>query len=211
MRALSPEGVLSVGPDLSLAESGAGPVEAIDVLQAAEVDYVVVPDGHTPEAIYEKIEVIGAALGVSETADALIAEVEADFTEALSVEVAEPRRVLFVLSTSGGRITASGAGTSADGMIALAGGVNVMSDFEGWKQVSDEAIIAAAPDVIVMMDRGGDHAAANAELLAMPAIAPTPAAQSRSIVRMNGLFLLGFGPRTPQAVIELRNAIADVD
>lgn len=208
VRQLSPEGVLSVGPDLILAESGAGPVETVDVLQDADLSYVVVPDGFTPQAVYDKITVIGAALEVPEAADRLVAEVEADFAEALSVDIDTPRRVLFILSTSGGRIMASGTGTSADGMIALAGGINVMSDFEGWKQVSDEAIITAAPEVIVMMDRGGDHGAADDELVAMPAIAPTPVAQTRSIVRMNGLFLLGFGPRTPQAIIDLRAAIA---
>ena len=42
--------------------------------------------------------------------------------------------------------------------------------------VSDEAVIAAAPDAILMMDRSGDHAAADAELVAHPAIGATPTA-----------------------------------
>ena len=65
----------------------------------------------------------------------------------------------------------------------------------------------SAPDVILMMDRGGDHGVADDELFAMPPIRLTPAAQTRSVVRMDGLFLLGFGPRTADAVTALSNAL----
>ena len=70
--------------------------------------------------------------------------------------------------------------------------------------MTDEAVSQAAPDVILMMNGGGgapqisDH-----DLLAMPALQPTPAAQAGSVVRMNGLYLLGFGPRTAEAVADL--------
>ena len=73
--------------------------------------------------------------------------------------------------------------------------------------MSDEAVIAAAPDVILMMDRRGDHFVANEDLFALPAIAATPAAQTQSVVRMNGLYLLGFGPRTADAVLELTTSL----
>ena len=82
-----------------------------------------------------------------------------------------------------------------------------MAGFQGYKQVTDEAVIAAAPDAILMMDRGGDHGLADDALFAMPAIATTPAAATRSVVRMDGLHLLGFGPRTASAVTELAEAL----
>ena len=65
----------------------------------------------------------------------------------------------------------------------------------------------AAPDVILMMDRGGGHDTANDVLFAMPAISTTPAAKTQAIIRMNGLYLLGFGPRTATAVTELHSAL----
>ena len=128
---------------------------------------------------------------------------------ATSAEVAgdEKKRVLFVLSTRGGRIMASGTNTAANGIISMAGGENVITDFEGYKPLSDEAISAAAPDVILMMDRGGDHGAANEELFALPALIGTPAAQDEAVIRMNGLYLLGFGPRTADAVKDLNDAL----
>ncbi|MDD9721204.1 ABC transporter substrate-binding protein [Sulfitobacter sp. PR48] len=210
MRALSPEGVLSVGPALILSEEGAGPPEALEVIRAADVDFVEVPDALTAEGILNKIRVIGDALEVPDRAADLSAQVEAALAVALA-DAARPqgdkKRVLFVLSTQGGKINASGTGTEADALIRMAGGVNAVSDYAGYKQITDEAVGLAAPDVILMMDRGGDHGAADDELFALPAISLTPAAQTRSVVRMDGLLMLGFGPRTASAIRGLNAAL----
>jgi iron complex transport system substrate-binding protein len=210
MRSLSPEGVLSVGPSLILSEEGAGPPEALEVIRAADVDFVEVPDALTPEGILRKIEIIGDALGVPDKADGLAAEVETALSTALrdaDRPDADKKRVLFVLSTQGGKINASGTGTAADALIRMAGGVNAITDYDGYKQITDEAVGLAAPDVILMMDRGGDHGVADDELFDMPAIRLTPAAQTRSVVRMDGLLMLGFGPRTADAVRLLNDAL----
>lgn len=207
VRALSPEGVLSLNPGLILAEQYAGPEEAVDVLKGTSIPYVVVPEGYDGAAIATKIRVIGDALGVREKAEALAGSLETEIaalvSETATIPPEERKTVLFVFSTQGGRIIASGAGTPADAIIRLAGGVNALSDFEGFKQVTDEAVSAAAPDVILMMDRGGEHAVTDDALFSMPAISVTPAADTRSIIRMNGMYLLGFGPRTAEAIADL--------
>lgn len=211
MRALSPEGVLSVSPELIIAEDGAGPPETIAVLEQASVPFVMIPDEFSREGVVQKILSVGDALDVLEEAKVLAAEIETQLKTAEqaadAVAAGDRQRVLFVLSTQGGRIMASGQNTAANGIIEMAGGINVITEFDGYKPLSDEAISAAAPDVILMMDRGDDHGAANDELFAMPAIAGTPAAETESVVRMNGLYLLGFGPRTAQAVTDLNNAL----
>ena len=208
MRALAPEGVLSVNPDLIIAEEGSGPQETIDVLREAQIDFVTIPDGFSAEAVQIKIEAVAKALGVEdkgkELADKTLSSIKA---AALDATREDRKRVIFILSTRGGRIVASGTNTAADGIIALAGATNVISDFEGYKPLTDEAVLAAAPDVILMMDRGGNHSAADDELLTMPSIAGTPAAETRSILRMNGLLLLGFGPRTGEAITALNKAL----
>lgn len=210
VRALSPEGVLSVGPGLILAEEGAGPPEALDVIRNADVAFAEVPGGFTAQAIADKIAVIGDALEVPDRAAALASTVMSGMQAAhdrAKARADQPKRVMFVLSTQGGRIMASGTGTGADAIIRLAGGVNAVTEFKGYKQIGDEAVGTAAPDVILMMDREGDHAVADDELFAMPAIRLTPAAEARAVVRMDGLMLLGFGPRTAQAVDELSRAL----
>ncbi|WP_417721882.1 heme/hemin ABC transporter substrate-binding protein [Salipiger sp.] len=209
LRALSPEGVLSVAPALILSEADAGPPEAIEVLRAADVAFVTVPEGFDAAAIAEKIRVVGAALDVPERAEALAARVAADIaaTEARAQAVDTPKRVLFVLSAQGGKLMAGGQDTGADAVIRMAGGVNALSGIEGYKPLTDEAAAAAAPDVVLMMDRGGDHAATAQELFALPALAVTPAARDHALVRIDGLKLLGFGPRTAEAVSDLHRAL----
>lgn len=210
VRRLSPEGVLSVGPELVLAQEGAGPPEAIDILKAAQVPFVEVPEVHSRAGVVAKIQAVGDALGVTEKARDLARDVDADL--AVAEERARdgteaPKRVLFVLSTEGGRIMASGTDTGADAIIRMSGAENAVTGFEGYKLMSDEAITVAAPDVILMMDRGGDHRVAEEDLFALPAISTTPAAAERALVRMNGLLLLGFGPRTADAVTALNRAL----
>ena len=124
-----------------------------------------------------------------------------------AIPAEQRRKVLFILSAEGGKIMAGGAGTSAAGIIEMAGGLNAAAGFDGYKPITDEAVLASAPDVILMMDRGGDHAAANADLFALPTLASSPAAQDDAVIRMDGLYLLGFGPRAPQAALELHAAL----
>lgn len=211
MRALSPEGVLSVNPGLIVSEDGAGPLETIEVLEAANIPFVKIPDEFSRAGVVAKIIAVGDALNVPEKAAELAAELDAQLlaAEEAAANIAgeDRKRVMFVLSTRGGRIMASGTNTAANGIIEMSGGINAITAFEGYKPLSDEAISAAAPDVILMMDRGGDHGAANEELFAMPSLISTPAAQNESVIRMNGLYLLGFGPRTADAITDLNAAL----
>ncbi|MGE0230286.1 MAG: hemin ABC transporter substrate-binding protein [Flavobacteriaceae bacterium] len=208
IRALSPEGVLSVNPDLILALEGAGPPETVGVLEESGIPLVTIPEGYDGDAIVAKIRATGKALGVPGKADELADKVSRDLAAATTTTAkGEPKRVLFILSMQGGRVMAAGSQTHADAMIRLAGGTNALDDMNGYKQVSDEAVIEAKPDVILMMDRRGDHAISDDDLFSNPAISPTPAGINRNVVRMDGLYLLGFGPRTAEAVRDLGAAL----
>lgn len=211
VRRLTPEGVLSVNPDLILSIEGAGPPETLDVLKDAKVGVVLVPNTFTSEGVLTKIRTIGEALGQDEAAEALAKKVEQELTDAVAASAkmvtGEKPKVLFVLSTAGGRITAAGANTPASGILELAGAENAINDIDGFKQISDEAVVKSAPDAILMMQREGQFGVSDDDLFAMPAIALTPAAKSRKVVRMDGMHLLGFGPRTGSAILELAAAL----
>ncbi len=196
MRQLSPEGVLSVNPTGIL---------AIDVLKKASIPFITVPETFDHAGILEKIRVVGKAFGADEKAAELAASVDADLAaaEKMTAGILEKRRVLFILSMQGGKILAAGSDTAANGIIELAGAVNAVEGYSGYKQLSDEAAILARPDIVLMMDRGDGQGVSEAELFSHPAIAPTPAGQGKKLIRMNGGYLLGFGPRTASAIREL--------
>lgn len=212
IRALSPEGVLSVKPDLILARENNGPPEAVEVLKSTGVRWVDVPDDFTLEGIDENITIIAAELGVADKGEALKAKVAADIARARDrlASVESKHKVMFLLSLADDKIRTSGRNTAASNIIELAGGENVITDFEGYKQISDEAAINAAPDIILMMNGRGesaDHDAVNALIEAHPALSTTPAVRNGRIIRMDGLLLLGFGPRTGQAITQLAEAL----
>lgn len=208
MRALSAEGVLSTSPTLILAEEGSGPPETIELLEKASIPFVLVPSEPGAEGALAKIRFVAEAMEVPERGHRLVALVAEDLeTVRRAVQhVRRKARVMFILSLSDGRVLAAGEGTSAATMIELAGATNALTGFSGFKPVNNEAILEAAPDVIVMMARG-DQAASPREVFSHPALAATPAAVMDRLVTMDGLYLLGFGPRIAHAVRDLAAAI----
>jgi iron complex transport system substrate-binding protein len=201
IRALSAEGILGQKPDLILMEEGSGPPPVLEILKASEIPVVVIPTPPDADKIGQKIRDVGAAVGLATKAGVLAAKTE-DGLKALAADVAkisgEKKKVLFVLSVANGRLMAGGADTEAGAIIEMAGGVNAAPSIKGYKPLSDEAVIAAAPDVILSMSRG-DHSTTPDEMFALPSMQTTPAAASKSLISMDGLLLLGFGPRTPEA------------
>lgn len=209
VRALSAEGVLSLRPDLVIALESAGPPDALRLLTEAKVEVRRIGEDYSAMGIANRIRVVGELVSAPESAARLADAVETRFAELAEArgKIVARKRVLFVLSLQNGRVMAGGRNTSADAIIALAGGVNAAEAIEGFKPISDEGLIAAAPDVIVMMRRGEQEAPSAAEVFSLPAFKAVPAARERALVVMDGLYLLGFGPRTPDAASDLMRAI----
>jgi iron complex transport system substrate-binding protein len=204
MRQLSAEGVLSLSPTLVLALQGSGPKETIDILQQAKVPFVAVPDKFSGQGIIEKIHVVAQSVGTPARGECLARHVgdELATLDGVRAQIRERIKVAFVLSLSAGRPMIAGRATAADGIIALAGATNAFADFDGYKLVNDEAIIAAKPDAVLVMQRG-EHGLSAETVFAQPALAMTPAAEHKAFVSMDGLYLLGFGPRTAAAARDL--------
>ncbi len=209
MRALSAEPVLATGPDLILAAADAGPPQTLDQLRQSGVSVETVPDHASLPGVTEKIRVVARALGKAEAGEALIAEIERQ-TDELQAEiagVASRPSVLFLLSAGRGAPLAAGEMTSAEAIIVLSGGRNAISGFEGYKPLSPESAVAAAPDVILTTSRTLESMGGESGLLALPALAATPAARAGRLIVLDGLLLLGFGPRTPEAMRALAQAL----
>jgi iron complex transport system substrate-binding protein len=208
MRQLSAEGVLGLNPSLVLALKGSGPKETVAVLEAARVPFVLVPESYTGEGVVTKVRFIARVIGAEARGACLEAAVTRDLEAlaALRKRVTRPVKVMFVLSLVEGRALVAGHETAADGIIKLAGAVNAIDAYAGYKPVSDEALIAAQPDVVLTMKRGGQDLTAD-QVFALPAFASTPAATRRAFIAMDGLYLLGFGPRTASAARDLAGTL----
>jgi iron complex transport system substrate-binding protein len=205
MRALSSEGVISVDATLVLASERSGPPEVVKTLKTTSVAYVEVPDAHSAAGIVGKVRLIARSIGAEAEGDKVIRQVEADFMVLAErrAKVKRPLRALFVLAIQNGRVTVGGQGTSADAILKLAGAKNVATGVNGFRPLPNEAIVELAPDVIVAMRRTDSGAHDIEQLFALKGIESTPAGVNKRVVVMDGLFLLGFGPRAPAAARDL--------
>lgn len=206
MRALAAEPILALEPTLILASADAGPPQVLEQLRAAGAHLVMVPEDPTPQGIFAKIESVAGALNLENEGRQLIVRLKTEFdalSQALQAVEHQPR-VLFLLSVTGGAPLAGGRDTAAAGIIELAGGKNAITAFEGFKPLSPEAAIAAAPEVLLVA-RSTTHTGKN--LLDRPGLALTPAGREQRVVAMDALLLLGFGPRTPEAARQLAEAL----
>ncbi|GLK73820.1 ABC transporter substrate-binding protein [Ancylobacter dichloromethanicus] len=204
IRALSPEGVLSVGPDLIIALDGAGPPDAVKVLKSAAIPFETLPEARDEAAIIANIRRIATLAGVPQRGEELATAVADDFKALAQVRarIAAPRSIVFVLSASGAAPVVGGAGTSAQAMFELAGVSNAMAALSGYKPAVGEAVLAADPYAIVLM-KDQNHGVSDAAIKAMPAFAGSQAMAEDRFFRMDGGYLLNFGPRTPQAARDL--------
>ncbi len=209
-RTLGAEGVLSLEPDLVVAGEGAGPPEVLEQLRAAGVEVVIIPDGASPPGAVEKIRRVAAVLGAEAQGEALAAQLEDDLTAAahLRARIAgKPPRALFLWGQGGRTLLAGGLDTGADAMIRLAGAENAAADVTGYKPLTPEAVVAAAPDVVIVPRRTLDGVGGADAVWQTPGLAGTPAARNQRLVVVDTLEFLGFGPRTGKALLELLVAL----
>ncbi len=209
-RALSAEGLLSLRPTLVLAGGEAGPPVVLRQLEAARVPLQVLDADHRIEGLLARTRRLGELVGRAPAALALANAIEGDWQAAMATvpqgQSSSPR-VLFVLSHAMNQVRIGGYGTAADALIRYAGGRNAFADVEGFKPLTPEAAIAAAPDVILATEQGLKAAGGVEGLLAAPGLAATPAGRARRVVAFEALYLLGFGPRLPRAVAQLAQAL----
>ncbi len=209
VRRISAEGVLALGPDLVLGAHDMGPPAAVDQLRAAGVRVELAPRGDSAKGIPEKVRFVGQLLGLTDKARQLASQIKADLSrEAARAASKQPKpRVIFVLALGEGEPMVAGVGSSAAKIIELAGGTNAVTQFKGYKPMSREAILAAQPEVLLMMDSAVGRYGGIDKILERPELALTPAGQTRRYVSMDGMLLLGFGPRTPLAIEQLGEAL----
>jgi iron complex transport system substrate-binding protein len=200
-RNINAEGVLSLSPDLILTTDAAGPPPVLEQLRGSGIPIAVLSGAQTMQAAQDRITAIGTLLDRPDEAKVITDRMAAQLAAVVKPETAP--KVLFVYARGAGTLNVAGTDTSADAMIRLAGGANAVQGYEGYKPMSAEAIIEAAPDVILFTTRGLESIGGTEGAAKLIGIEQTPAGQRRKIIAIDDLVLLGFGPRTGEGVQEL--------
>lgn len=209
-RSFAVEGVLSLRPELVLASEQAGPPHALTQLRTAGVTVQTVASQPSVWALQQAIDTVAGALALDTAGQHRARALQQRLTEAARPVASEgpPPRVL-ILSSHTGRLQAAGQGSAPDALLTLAGGVNALPTLRGYKAVSAEAVAAARPDAILTSKLSITAAGSLRAFAGQSGIATTAAGQARRIVVLDDLLLLGFGPRLPQALAQVRAGLFD--
>lgn len=205
-RTLAAEGVLSMRPTHLIATADAGPPVTLTQLRGAGVQVIQLPPEHSAAQVGNAIRMVASALTMEDAGRTLAERFDHDWKIAQREVGALPGRprALFILDHGGSSPMVAGDDTAADAMLGYAGAVNVMAGrFRGYRPLTLEAALAAAPDVIVTTDEAIAAAGGTRAFLARPGLSALPAARAGRLVSLDALRMLGFSPRLPQAVSEL--------
>jgi iron complex transport system substrate-binding protein len=216
--AISPESVLELRPDLIITDGTIGPLDVVLHLREAGVTVVFVrekPGLDAPAALARSVATI---FGMPETGEALASRITAELNSVLTtisqntptIEADKLRMVFLYIRGANGIYYLFGQESGAGDLIEGLGGIDIATDI-GWtglRPMTDEALIAANPDLILVMTDGLNSVGGAAELVQLkPAIGLTAAGQNLRFVDMDDSQVLSFGPRTPAVMDALARAI----
>ena len=215
---INSESILALRPTLVITDGTIGPIDVVLQLRDAGIPVVFVDTTPDFGGVAELARQVSAAMGVPAAGDALAASltatIDAKVAEIAAITPAaagDKVRVLFLyIRGNSGIYYLFGEESGADVLIEALGGVDVAGEigWTGMKPVTDEALVSANPDLILVMTAGLDSAGGVDGLLeSNPAIGLTAAGQNRRFVDMSDGEILSFGPRTADVLDALARAI----
>jgi iron complex transport system substrate-binding protein len=211
---LNVEAILQLKPSLIFVNADAKDKPALQTLADANITIVPIPSKTSLDNAAHAARLLGKQLGTPEARLADYAQqIAADsltLTKTLAQASGEKPRVLFIYARGAKQLMVAGAETEAAAMIDLAGGVNAITSFTDFKPLTPEALVEAAPEVILMFESGLASLDGKDGLANIPGISQTPAFKNDRVIAMDGHYLLGFGPRAGQAANELAKALYPV-
>lgn len=208
MRQLNTEGILSMHPTMVLSSELAEPSLVLQQLAQNGVKVVRVPGMASVDAVPKKIDVIAKALNRQAEGEKLIATYRTQLSAVKHDPL--PVKMLFVMSHGGMSSMAAGQDTAADAMITSVGAKNAMQGFSRYRPLSQEGVIASAPDILLLTADGVKTLGGMEQVWKLPGVAMTPAGKNQRVLVIDDMSLLGFGLQTPEVMAQLRHAAEQV-
>lgn len=206
-RALNPEGIISMKPEIVIHSNDIGPASVLPQLEKIGLNIKSFSSANTLDSAKLLLSALGNYFGATKAADSLnkqldndlkkVAEAGKDLKDSPTVMIihyGQANNVYFVMSGRKG---------PGDKMIALAGAKVAHYDAKGARQISAEAVALANPDIIIATDYGFDKMGSAEKFKTIPGVALTNAAKNNRIIRFEEHDLVYFGPRSGQNILKL--------
>ncbi|HYK55534.1 MAG TPA: ABC transporter substrate-binding protein [Flavisolibacter sp.] len=209
-RALNPEGIIAMTPDLVIHSNDVGPEQVLPQIAKAGLNIKVFGGANTIDSARLLLKELGRFFKEEEKADSIIHKMEEGIAQAgktlNDLHVNDSLKVMIIHfgMRNNNYFVMSGRNGAADRMIRLAGCTPAVYDGKGAREMSAEAVALANPDVIIATDYGYDKMGSMDKFISsVPGVALTNAGKNKRIVRFEEHDLVYFGPRTGENVIKL--------
>ena len=216
VRNVSPEGILSMEPDLVIATGAFGPPTARQTMEQLDVNTLWLPKLLSAEDLRGAINAIAEKLKKTAIAAEIIDNLDTQLEDASERAQQWSNRVpkvLFLLEPLGPATSGMGGGlnSKADALIQLAGGQNAAHAFKGFKPVSAESLVSMNPDLI-LVGQSNNHRGNAQSIKAMMTSAALSGVNAirHGAVHAVPLDDLAFGPRLGEAVLRWNTQIGKI-
>ncbi len=197
------EAVLAYEPDLVLISNDAN--DLVAAMEAVGIEVLLSPAPADFEGGYGAVVDIGTAVGRAAEAAALVAGLRAEIEAALTTAPDLPIRIYHELGES--HFSAS-SNSFIGAMYAAMGAINIAdeadADGTGFPQLTEEYIVNADPELIVITDQVSYTAA---DVAARPGWGEVSAVRNGNIVVVDADIASRWGPRLPQFITAVAAAI----
>lgn len=215
---INAEAVLSLEPTVVITDTSVAPYDAQLQLREAGIPVVFIPVVYEEgvKGVGTQLQLVADALGVSGLGQQLAERTNQEINGTIQAigkmspsNPADKPRVVFLYVRGKSVYYWFGIGSGADSLIQAIGANDVAHEvgFEGMAPTNAEALVEAAPDVIIAMTLGVASAGGLDQMLELPGIKETPAGKNRRVIDMSDYEVMSFGPRTAEVLAALATAL----
>ena len=202
------EKIIGLNPDVVIIDNTTGPAQALSAIKRAGIRVEMIDEAWKLSEITQKVRAIAQIIGAPTSGLAFESMMDSALKDVAQVE--RGTRIAFLYLRGGSAIyLLGGQGSGADSLIDAVGAVDVGAQeyAKAYTPISAEALIATDPQVILVMEKGLLSVGGIDGLLKLPGVAQTEAGKNRAVIAVDDSLLLSFGPRTPDLVAQLSEAI----
>ena len=206
------EKIIALQPDLVIIDQSVGPREAITAVRKAGIRVELINEVWRVDDITTKVDAIAQLIGLPLRGKALSDEIKSTIS-LVNQKVSGSPRIAFLYLRGGSSIyLLGGKGSGADSMLNALGTFDVGASISNvpFAPFTAESFAVEDPEILLVMSKGLESVGGVDGLVGLPGVAQTTAGKNRAVIAIDDSLLLSFGPRTPDLLLKLADAIEKV-
>lgn len=206
------EKIISIAPDLVIIDASVGPAQAIDSLKRSGIKVISIQETWNVEGISSKIKEVAAILKVEASGKVLSEEISTSIARSAEKVTGSPRVAFLYLRGGNSIYLLGGKGSGADSLLSSIGAIDVgaTNGSKAFSNLTSESLVGTKPEIILVMIKGLASVGGVSGLVSLPGVAQTAAGKSARVIAVDDSLLLSFGPRTPDLLNKLADALNKV-